>query len=82
MRRIILVSLFLLCLVQIDAQSGQCMITLKNGTVITGVVKSIDPVGDVVISLAGELINLKMTDVAKIEEKTENVICFLVKKIL
>lgn len=61
---ILLMSLFF---TQSYAQAGQSKITLKNGTEIKGIVKSIDPVGDIVISLAGNDVSFKMADVAKIE---------------
>lgn len=54
------------------AQSGQSKITLKNGTEITGIVKSIDPAGDIVLSLAGNEVSFRMVDVAKIEEVISN----------
>ncbi len=49
------------------AQAGYSIITLKNGTEIKGIVKSIDPVGDIVVSLAGNDVSLKMADVIKID---------------
>ena len=72
MRTLLTIILLLLSIGIANAQTGQSKITLKNGTVITGVVKSIDPAGDVVISLSGENVNLKMSDVAKIEAIPEN----------
>ena len=43
------------------AQAGYSIITLKNGTEIKGIVKSIDPVGDIVVSLAGNCQELLFT---------------------
>lgn len=71
MRILILCILFILSICHVNGQSGQSIIILKNGTEIKGVVKSIDPAGEVVISLSGSPVTFKMSDVAKIEEITE-----------
>lgn len=72
MRKIILLFCLLLFLTHTYAQTGQSKITLKNGTEIKGLVKSIDPSGDIVVSLAGNEVSFKMSDVAKIEEVINN----------
>ena len=73
MKRLIFFILLLLCFGQANAQSGQTMVTLKNGTEITGVVKSIDPADGLVITIGSVDMPIKMSDVAKIEAISENV---------
>jgi len=50
------------------SQSSRSVVTLKNGTVIKGVIKSIDPAGDICITIAGVETKFKMEDVAKIDD--------------
>ena len=70
MRRIISILFFLLCLVQANAQSGQSKIILKNGTVLKGVLKSINPAEALTITIGGVDMTIKMADVVKIEEES------------
>ena len=73
MRLLITITIFFIYLFHshVFAQAGQSKITLKNGTEIIGIVKSIDPSGDIVISLSGSEVSFKMADVARIEEQNE-----------
>lgn len=77
MRLLVTITIFFIYLFHSHAfaQAGLSRITLKNGTEIKGVVKSIDPSGYIVISLSGNEVSFKMTDVAKIDgiaEESEN----------
>ena len=72
MRTLLTIILLLLSIGIANAQTVQSKITLKNGTVITGVVKSIDPADALTITIGTVDMNVKMTDVAKIESINEN----------
>lgn len=65
-----LISLFLLTLLPINAiaQDKTSVVTLKNGTVLKGIIKSIDPNDALTIVIAGLETSIKMDNVAKIEE--------------
>ncbi len=54
------------------AQEKQSVVTLKNGTVLKGTIKSIDPTDALTIVIAGVETSIKMTEVAKIEEEKIN----------
>lgn len=51
-----------------EAQNKQSVVTLKNGTELKGVIKSIDPMNALTIVIAGIESTIKMEDVAKVEE--------------
>lgn len=51
-----------------SAQSTKSKVVLKNGTELTGIIKSIDPTDAVKIVIAGVETSIKMADIAKIEE--------------
>lgn len=55
-----------------NAQSTQSAVTLKNGTILQGVIKSIDPTKDVKMVIAGIETTVNMSDVAKIESIENN----------
>ena len=50
------------------AQDKKSIVTLKNGTEIKGIVKSINPTDELIIVIAGIETTIKMNDVARIEE--------------
>lgn len=68
MKKLLILLITLLPLLA-NAQSGQSKITLKNGTEIKGVIKTIDPAEALTISIGGVEMTVKMSDVAKIEEE-------------
>ena len=70
MNRNLLTIILLLITLLVNAQTKQSVVTLKNGTELKGVIKSIDPTDAVVIDIAGVEATVKMADVAKIEEAT------------
>ena len=51
------------------AQNKQSVVTLKSGTELKGIIKSIDPLDALVIVIAGVETTIKMADVARIEEE-------------
>ncbi|MBR5729099.1 MAG: SUMF1/EgtB/PvdO family nonheme iron enzyme [Prevotella sp.] len=63
--------LMLLSLQVINAQDKQTVVTLKNGTVLTGVIKAIDPTDTLLIVIGGVETKIKMADVAKIGEPSK-----------
>lgn len=52
-----------------NSQTKYSIVTLKNGTILNGVIKSIDPTNALTIEIAGIETTIKMADVAKIEEE-------------
>ena len=52
----------------VNAQGNLSKVIMKNGTEITGTIKSIDPTDAVKIVVAGIETSIKMNDIAKIEE--------------
>ncbi|MBR3655874.1 MAG: hypothetical protein IKN58_01690 [Prevotella sp.] len=54
-----------------SAQSGQSVVTLKNGTELKGTIKAIDPTDALTIVIAGVEAKIKMSDVARIEEESQ-----------
>ena len=52
------------------AQEKLSVVTLKNGTELTGVIKAIDPMDALTISIAGIETQIKMSDIAKVGEAT------------
>ena len=59
-----------------SAQNNLSVVTLKNGTELKGVIKSIDPTDVLVLVISGVETTIKMSDVAKVEaagETTPNV---------
>ena len=62
---------FLLCMIcnlGIRAQQQQSVITLKNGTQVTGVVKAINPLESVTVEIGGISTTIPMSEVSKIEK--------------
>ena len=54
-----------------SAQSGQSIVTLKNGTELKGTIKAIDPTEGLTIVIAGVEAKIKMADVARVEEESQ-----------
>ena len=68
MKRTFLFVLFALCcVVMIAQQMPITAVTLKNGTVLKGVIRHIDPTDALTINISGLDTNIKMSDVASIE---------------
>ena len=69
-----LIFLFILFLMPMvaSAQNKQSVVTLKNGTELKGVIKSIDPTDALVIVIAGIETSIKFAEVAKVEEVDES----------
>ena len=61
----------LFCGLGINAQQKRSVITLKNGTVVTGVVTAINPLESVTVEIAGIITVIPMSEVSKIEESAE-----------
>ena len=67
MKRILL-SILLLLPILAYAQNKQSVVTLKNGTELKGVIKSIDPTDALIVEVAGVETSIKFSEVAKVEE--------------
>lgn len=67
MKRLLFFLMMLLPMLAI-AQNQKSLVILKNGTELTGVIKSIDPTNALVIVIAGVETTIKMSEVAKIDE--------------
>lgn len=65
----LLLLLMLLMPLMADAQDKISVVTLKNGTQISGVIKAIDPMDAMTIVIGGIETTIKMADVAKVEEE-------------
>lgn len=69
-----LTLLFLILLpLSLMAQEKMAVVTLKNGTELKGVIKSIDPTDALKIEIAGFETSIKMDNIAKVEELKEGV---------
>ena len=67
-RKILLLFVMIVFPFGTSAQDKLSVVTLKNGTEIKGVIKSIDPTDALKMIIAGVEISIKMNDVAKVEE--------------
>ena len=67
--RIKLFLALLLFPIIISGQAKQSVVKLKNGTELKGVIKSIDPMNAVVLSIGGVETTIKMENVLRIEEE-------------
>lgn len=72
MKKQLLLLLLMLLPVVAVAQEKLSVVTLKNGTVLKGTIKSINPTDALTIVIAGVETSIKMTEVAKIEEENKN----------
>lgn len=72
MKKIILLILLMLPLLS-NAQGKQSIVKLKNGTVLKGNIKTIDPMDAVTIEIAGVETKIKMDAISSIEEAGETV---------
>ena len=54
-----------------SAQSGQSAVKLKDGTILKGIVKHIDPTDALTIEIAGMETQIKMSDIAEVEALRE-----------
>lgn len=68
MRKLLLLFTLFISLT-ISAQDKLSVVTLKNGTELTGVIKAIDPLDAMTIIIGGVETTIKMSDVAKVDEK-------------
>lgn len=73
MRKLIFFLILIIPLVA-NAQDLISNVTLKNGTVLSGVIKSIDPTESLTIVISGIESTIKMTDVAKVETAKDTII--------
>ena len=64
MKKLLFMLIYLLPIVA-SAQSGQSVVTLKNGTELKGTIKAIDPTDALTIVIAGVEAKIKMSDVAR-----------------
>jgi small nuclear ribonucleoprotein (snRNP)-like protein len=60
----------LLIPLMVNGQSKQSIVKLKNGTELKGVIKSLDPMDAIVLSIGGVETTIKMENVLRIEEET------------
>ena len=65
-----LLFLMLLIPLMVNGQSKQSVVKLKNGTELKGVIKSIDPMDAIVLSIGGVETTIKMENVLRVEEET------------
>lgn len=70
MKKLIILLITLLPLLA-NAQEKMSVVTLKSGTELKGVIKAIDPLDALTIVIAGVETTIKMADVARVEEITE-----------
>ncbi len=68
MKKIVLLILLMCTSLLCNAQEKMSVVTLKSGTELKGVIKTIDPLDALTIVIAGVETTIKMTDVAKVEE--------------
>ena len=68
--RILLLLFTLFISLTMNAQDKLSVVTLKNGTELTGTIKAIDPLEAMTIIIGGVETTIKMSDVAKVDEKT------------
>lgn len=68
----LLILLIILFPLFANAQEKQAVVTLKNGTELKGIIKSINPTESLVIIIAGIETKIMMTDVARVEELSSN----------
>lgn len=68
MKKVLLIFVMIAFPILVSAQDKISVVTLKNGTELKGIIKSIDPTDAVKIEIAGIETTIKMSDVAKIEE--------------
>lgn len=66
MKKLLLILIALLPLLA-SAQNGQSAVKLKNGTVLKGIIKHIDPTDALTIDIAGVETQIKMSDIAEVE---------------
>lgn len=67
--RIKLFLALLLFPIMVSGQAKQSVVKLKNGTELKGVIKSIDPMNALVLSIGGVETTIKMENVLRIEEE-------------
>lgn len=65
----LLILLISLLPILTNAQDKRSVVTLKNGTVLKGVIRSIVPTEEIVLEIAGVESKIKMSDVATVEEE-------------
>ena len=68
----LLIILFCLFPFISNGQSKFSIVKLKNGTELKGVIKSIDPMDAMVLSIGGVETTIKMTDILKVEEDSQS----------
>lgn len=71
MRKLLLLFTLFISLT-VSAQEKQSIVKLKNGTILKGIIKSIDPTDAVVICIAGVETSLKFDSISSIEEIESN----------
>ena len=71
MKKVLLIFVMIAFPILVSAQNKISVVTLKNGTELKGIIKSIDPTDAVKIKIAGIETTIKMSDVASIEEYHE-----------
>lgn len=68
MKHILSILLMMLSLHVVNAQDKQSVVTLKNGTVLTGIIKAIDPADALTIVIGGVETTIKMAEIDKVGE--------------
>jgi small nuclear ribonucleoprotein (snRNP)-like protein len=51
-----------------NAQTSTAKVTLKNGTILVGTIKNFDPLKQITLVIAGNPVEIQMTDVQKVEQ--------------
>ena len=72
MRLLLILCLALSFVSNVHGQNGQSTVILKNGTVLKGYIKSIDPSDTLVIIISGKEVVVKMSEVAQVESSLPN----------
>ena len=72
MKKILLLCLLMLSSAHMVGQNKVSSVILKNGTVIKGYIKSIDPTDAITIEISGIDTKIKMDNIALIENANEN----------
>jgi hypothetical protein len=67
MKKILIFAMLLISL-SAYSQTNEAKVTLKNGTVLMGVIKAMNPVKSLTLIVAGTLVDIQMSDVERVEQ--------------
>jgi hypothetical protein len=67
MKKFLILAMFLISL-GAYSQGNEAKVTLKNGTVLMGSIKAINPVKSLTLIVAGTPVDIQMSDVERVEQ--------------